>query len=77
MAILTGSTPARRKREIVQAIRDGQLDIVVGTHALIEEAVSFEKLGLAVVDEQHRFGVLQRDALRNRRAGAAARTCSS
>ena len=69
MAILTGSTPARRKREIVQAIRDGQLDIVVGTHALIEEAVSFEKLGLAVVDEQHRFGVLQRDALRNRRAG--------
>ena len=69
MAILTGSTPARRKREILQAIHDGQLDVVVGTHALIEEAVSFEKLGLAVVDEQHRFGVLQRDALRNRRAG--------
>ena len=53
----------------MQAIHDGQLDVVVGTHALIEEAVSFEKLGLAVVDEQHRFGVLQRDALRNRRAG--------
>ncbi|PZC42536.1 MAG: ATP-dependent DNA helicase RecG [Chloroflexi bacterium] len=69
MALLTGSTPARRKREIVQAIRDGQLDMVVGTHALIEEAVSFEKLGLAVVDEQHRFGVLQRETLRNRREG--------
>lgn len=69
MALLTGSTPARRKREIVQAIRDGQLDVVVGTHALIEEAVAFEKLGLAVVDEQHRFGVMQREMLRNRRDG--------
>ena len=69
MALLTGSTPARRKREIVQAIRDGRLDVVVGTHALIEEAVSFEKLGLAVVDEQHRFGVMQREMLRGRREG--------
>jgi len=69
MALLTGSTSARRKREVVQAIREGRLDVVVGTHALIEEAVSFEKLGLAVVDEQHRFGVMQREMLRGRREG--------
>ena len=69
LALLTGSSTARRKREIVQAIGDGALDVVVGTHALIEQAVSFEKLGLAVVDEQHRFGVMQRETLRNRREG--------
>ncbi len=67
MALLTGSTAARRKREILEAIRAGRLDIVVGTHALIEEAVAFERLGIAVVDEQHRFGVLQRETLRGRR----------
>ena len=66
MALLSGSATASRKREVQQAIRAGELDIVVGTHALIEERVAFPRLGLAVVDEQHRFGVLQRDALRGK-----------
>ena len=44
----------------------GELDLVVGTHALIEESTALHKLGLAIVDEQHRFGVLQRDALRSK-----------
>ncbi|MEE9277498.1 MAG: ATP-dependent DNA helicase RecG, partial [Dehalococcoidia bacterium] len=66
MARLSGSATATRKRQIQKAIQAGELDIVVGTHALIEERVGFERLGLAVVDEQHRFGVMQRDALRGK-----------
>ena len=66
MALLTGSVSEARKREIREQMQDGELDLVVGTHALIEEGVSLRKLGLAVVDEQHRFGVLQRDALRSK-----------
>ncbi|MDE2967884.1 MAG: ATP-dependent DNA helicase RecG [Chloroflexota bacterium] len=66
MALLTGSVRAVRKRQIHQEMASGMLDLVVGTHALIQERANFNDLGLAVVDEQHRFGVLQRDALRSK-----------
>ena len=66
IAKLTGSMTEREKREIRAQMREGALDLVVGTHALIEESTALRKLGLAVVDEQHRFGVLQRDALRSK-----------
>ena len=58
--LLTGSTRAKSRREIHEGLLDGSLNIVVGTHALIEEKVEFRKLGVAVIDEQHRFGVAQR-----------------
>jgi ATP-dependent DNA helicase RecG len=63
LALLTGSTPAARRRETLARLASGELPIVVGTHALIEPAVVFNRLTLAVVDEQHRFGVRQRAAL--------------
>ena len=66
IALLTGSTPAAVKRELREQIAAGEVDIVVGTHAVIQEGVSFHRLGLAVVDEQHRFGVMQRAALREK-----------
>ena len=66
MALLVGSMSDARKREVREQIEAGKLDLVVGTHALIEESTALRKLGLAVVDEQHRFGVLQRDALRSK-----------
>jgi ATP-dependent DNA helicase RecG len=62
-ALLTGSTPARRRRDLLQDLANGQLQILIGTHALIEDPVQFERLGLVVVDEQHRFGVRQRNRL--------------
>ncbi len=62
--LLTGSLKAKEKREVQAAIAVGDVDIVVGTHALIQDAVNFKKLGLAVIDEQHRFGVMQRAAIR-------------
>ena len=64
--LLKGSTPAKEKRQIYAEIAEGRVDIVVGTHAVIQQGVSFRRLGLIVVDEQHRFGVLQRDALRQK-----------
>ena len=64
--LLTGSTAAKSKQSVVQAIASGEVDVVVGTHALIQEGVSFHRLGVAVVDEQHRFGVQQRAALKDR-----------
>lgn len=64
--ILTGSLRAAEKRKIQKDIAEGLVHAVIGTHALIQEAVEFEKLGLIVVDEQHRFGVLQRAELRAR-----------
>lgn len=63
LALLTGSTPAARRREVLARLESGELPLVVGTHALIERPVSFARLALAVVDEQHRFGVRQRMAL--------------
>ncbi len=62
-ALLTGSTPARRRADTLGKLASGELGIVVGTHALIEPDVAFARLAVAVVDEQHRFGVRQRAAL--------------
>ncbi len=62
-AFLSGSLPAAQKREIHAAIEAGEVDVVIGTHAVISEAVTFRRLGLAVIDEQHRFGVGQRARL--------------
>jgi ATP-dependent DNA helicase RecG len=63
LELLTGSTPAGRRRDLLARLGSGQLQLVVGTHALIEDTVKFRDLALAVVDEQHRFGVRQRAAL--------------
>ncbi len=63
IGILTGSSTAKEKREILQATKEGEITILTGTHALIEDAVQFKNLGLAIVDEQHRFGVAQRAKL--------------
>jgi len=62
-ALLTGATPAARRKEALDRLVSGELGLVVGTHALIEPDVEFARLGLCVVDEQHRFGVKQRKAL--------------
>ncbi len=64
--LLTGSLRAAQKRKIQAEVASGEIHAVVGTHAVIQDAVEFEKLGLAVVDEQHRFGVMQRGELRAR-----------
>ena len=63
VALLTGSTPARRRRDVLGKLESGELSLIVGTHALIEPDVRFRSLAVAVVDEQHRFGVRQRTAL--------------
>ena len=60
ICLITGSTSAGEKRRIKQAISDGEYDIAIGTHALIQDDVEFKKLGLVITDEQHRFGVAQR-----------------
>lgn len=62
--LLTSSVGAERRRDILTGLSDGRVDIVIGTHALIQETVTFASLGVVVVDEQHRFGVEQRAALR-------------
>jgi ATP-dependent DNA helicase RecG len=63
ISLLTGSTKKAERNEIHKNLRSGNLKILVGTHALLEEVVQFHKLGLAVIDEQHRFGVAQRSRL--------------
>ena len=63
IALLTGNVKGKERKEILQKLADGTIQIVVGTHALIEESVQFKNLGLAVIDEQHRFGVGQRARL--------------
>ncbi|HPC83977.1 MAG TPA: ATP-dependent DNA helicase RecG [Thermoanaerobaculaceae bacterium] len=62
-ALLIGSLPARQKSSVREAVAEGRQNLVIGTHALIEETVRFPRLGLVVIDEQHRFGVAQRQAL--------------
>jgi ATP-dependent DNA helicase RecG len=69
MALLTGSTPARRRADALGKLSSGELSILVGTHALIEPDVRFRALAVAVVDEQHRFGVRQRTALEDKQPG--------
>ncbi|WP_025273889.1 ATP-dependent DNA helicase RecG [Haloglycomyces albus] len=66
ITLITGSTGAAERREAENAVADGSAAIVIGTHALIYDGVDFHDLGLVVVDEQHRFGVEQRDALRSK-----------
>jgi ATP-dependent DNA helicase RecG len=66
VALLTGSLKAKERRGILAGLEGGEIDLVVGTHALIQEGVNFSKLGLVVIDEQHRFGVLQRAEIRRR-----------
>ena len=61
--LLTGSLRAKQKREVLERVQSGQTQIVIGTHALMQEHVEFHKLGLVIIDEQHRFGVMQRAAL--------------
>ena len=63
LAILTGTTKTKERREILAALEAGEIDILVGTHALIEDRVQFSNLGLVIIDEQHRFGVEQRARL--------------
>ena len=64
--ILTGSVKGKKREKLLAEIREGVVDIVVGTHALIEDSVEFKNLGLIVIDEQHRFGVVQRKKLRDK-----------
>ncbi|MGK2348769.1 ATP-dependent DNA helicase RecG [Actinomyces sp. W5033] len=69
--LLTGSTPAPQRRKVLASLAGGEPSILVGTHALLSDSVQMPFLGLVVVDEQHRFGVAQRDALRERGSASA------
>lgn len=64
--LLSGSTGAKERREIQELLKNGQIDLLVGTHALIEDDVEFKELALVIIDEQHRFGVHQRSALKRK-----------
>jgi ATP-dependent DNA helicase RecG len=66
VALLTSAIKGSRRRGLLEAIASGEVDLIVGTHALIQEGVEFKALGLAVIDEQHRFGVLQRATLKRK-----------
>ena len=61
--LLTGSTRAKARKEILNDCENGEINILIGTHAVIEDTVQFKNLGLAIADEQHRFGVAQRARL--------------
>ncbi|MCB9327511.1 MAG: ATP-dependent DNA helicase RecG [Lewinellaceae bacterium] len=63
IAFLSGSVKGKKRKDILAAVASGEVDILIGTHALIEEHVIFKNLGLAIIDEQHRFGVMQRSQL--------------
>lgn len=69
VALLTGSTKKRSRKSIHDALQNGDLNILIGTHALLEEEVKFKNLGLAIIDEQHRFGVAQRSKLWSKNIG--------
>lgn len=69
IALLTGSTKTSERKRIAEELKNGTLKILIGTHALIEEKVSFQKLGLSIIDEQHRFGVAQRAKLHSKNEG--------
>ncbi len=72
IALLTGRERGRERTEIVEALKDGRIDILIGTHALFQEHIVFHDLGLVVIDEQHRFGVHQRLALQAKGSGSGA-----
>jgi ATP-dependent DNA helicase RecG len=69
-ALLTSAVKRAQRRQLLERVRQGDVQLVVGTHALIQEGVQFKAIGLGVIDEQHRFGVLQRAALRGLGGGA-------
>ena len=69
VALLTGRVTGESRQQVLEGLSDGSIDVVVGTTALIQETVEFANLGLAIVDEQHRFGVEQRGVLRNKAEG--------
>ena len=62
---IAGSTTKKQKEDIVRQMKTGTVDIIIGTHALIQEGIGFKNLGLAIIDEQHRFGVAQRQILKD------------
>lgn len=66
VALLRGKMPTAEKRQLLDELRTGQINLVVGTHAVLQEGVEFERLGLGIIDEQHRFGVRQRAVLRDK-----------
>ena len=66
IALLTGATAARKRRELQAELAGGSIHLVVGTHALVEDPIAFRELGLVIIDEQHRFGVMQRATLRTK-----------
>jgi ATP-dependent DNA helicase RecG len=66
IALLTGATPAKKRRELQAELAGGSIQLAVGTHALVQDPVGFRELGLVIIDEQHRFGVLQRATLRTK-----------
>lgn len=66
LALLTGGMKAAERRQVLTAVASGQVDMIVGTHALIQEGVAYHRLGLVIIDEQHRFGVDQRRILREK-----------
>ena len=65
--LLTGSVKTKKRREIHKNLENGSLHILIGTHALLEDKVQFQNLGVAIIDEQHRFGVAQRSKLWSKR----------
>lgn len=72
VALLTGSTKTKERRELLLALEEGRIDLLIGTHALIQDDVTFHNLGLVVTDEQHRFGVNQRQKLNEKGQNANA-----
>ena len=66
IALLTSSTSSKDKKEIYDGLESGKINLVIGTHSLIQDGVSYKKLGLVITDEQHRFGVHQRDTFKNK-----------
>jgi ATP-dependent DNA helicase RecG len=72
IALLTGREHGKERSEIVEALKDGRIDVLIGTHALFQEHIAFKDLGLVVIDEQHRFGVHQRLALQAKGSGTGA-----
>ena len=67
--LLTGSIKGKKRKDILKSLRTGYIQLLIGTHALIEDPVEFKNLGIAIIDEQHRFGVAQRAKLWNKRKG--------